>query len=286
MPESPFTQLGLPEDKIQEMCRLDIRRRQKELIALGWLGRGFLAAPWLFRAFFPTLFQFDVYGDSDSASTSVELSEGVVDCTLKEASIVTRGIPLKLRLSLTNGSRQIKAAELLGIGCDLSLATSDSRSDSTGKERAKSLCSKINSDSTAKKAVVRGIVDKIFQYVSAPIDEALKEKVPLELSELQRVPTNAETENRANFTPRRDLWAREGSAEKWLQQVGGYWFAEAGVCNVRFQTPTQKETAAAEGKYAPYSATTFTFYFDPSEPVNSDETLMNINPEAIYCSFD
>ena len=56
---------------------------------------------------------------------------------------------------------------------------------------------------------------------------------------------------RARFVPRRDTWAREGSAEKWLQRVSDYWFAEAELRDVTLD--------GAEG-------VRFTFYLDPEEP--------------------
>ena len=70
--------------------------------------------------------------------------------------------------------------------------------------------------------------------------------------------------------PRRQAWAREGLAEKWLQCVSDYWFAEAELRDVKLD--------GAEG-------VRFTFYLDPEEPWNSEEPRMNVNPEVIRCSF-
>ena len=33
------------------------------------------------------------------------------------------------------------------------------------------------------------------------------------------------------------------------------------------------------------SESTFTFYWDPEEPVNSDDPRRNVNPEVVCCSF-
>ena len=76
---------------------------------------------------------------------------------------------------------------------------------------------------------------------------------------------------RTAFVPRREVWAREGSSEKWLQRVSDYYFAEAQLQDVRF---------AAEG-----GAVRFTFYFDCDEPWNSEDATRNVNPEVIRCSF-
>ena len=58
------------------------------------------------------------------------------------------------------------------------------------------------------------------------------------------------------FTPREELWAREGSAEKWLEERSAYYFAESLLQDVRLE-----EVPGA----------TFTFYLDESEPLNSDD---------------
>jgi hypothetical protein len=36
-----------------------------------------------------------------------------------------------------------------------------------------------------------------------------------------------------DFEPRRDLFAREGTSDKWLQRVAGYYFAKATLQEVR-----------------------------------------------------
>ena len=67
--------------------------------------------------------------------------------------------------------------------------------------------------------------------------------------------------------------AREGSAEKWLQEVSGYYFAASRLQDVSF--PFAREDGGSR----------FTFYFDPDEPLNSEDPYRNVNPEVIYCSF-
>ena len=77
------------------------------------------------------------------------------------------------------------------------------------------------------------------------------------------------------FEPRQELWAREGANEKWLQRVSGYYFARA-----RLQT-----TSFAADR----SGVSFTFYYDPDEPVCGESPRRqgepNVNPEVICCRF-
>lgn len=76
------------------------------------------------------------------------------------------------------------------------------------------------------------------------------------------------------FRPRRELFAREGRNEKWLQKVSGYYFAESLLRDVSFEAD---DGGADE--------LTFTFYFDPEEPPNSTERGMNVNPEILCCKL-
>ena len=74
---------------------------------------------------------------------------------------------------------------------------------------------------------------------------------------------------RTRFKPRHDLWAKEGSREKWLQCISEYYFAEA----------------VLEDVYVPSDPSVhFTFYLDPIEPLNS-EAGRNVNPEVVCCTF-
>ena len=73
------------------------------------------------------------------------------------------------------------------------------------------------------------------------------------------------------FTPRQELWAREGSAEKWLEERSAYYFAESLLQDVRLE-----EVPGAR----------FTFYLDETEPLNSEDPMMSPNPEVVCCYFD
>ena len=68
--------------------------------------------------------------------------------------------------------------------------------------------------------------------------------------------------------------AREGSSEKWLQKVAGYYFARA-----RLQT----------ARFAGEPAVAFTFYYDPAEPIVGESPRRrgdpNVNPEVVCCRF-
>lgn len=89
---------------------------------------------------------------------------------------------------------------------------------------------------------MRAIVRTIFTELS-PCTRLLKDGAALELCGAG-----------VRFVPRRQAWAREGLAEKWLQCVSDYWFAEAELRDVRLD--------GAEG-------VRFTFYLDPEEPWHS-----------------
>eukprot|EP00802_Teleaulax_amphioxeia_P023311 Tamp_23867.p1 GENE.Tamp_23867~~Tamp_23867.p1 ORF type:complete len:241 (-),score=39.32 Tamp_23867:93-815(-) len=234
------------------MLRRDISRRYVELIALGWLGRAWLAAPFLFDALLPPVFNLQGY---ESAVAPCYRSGRRILCTLKEASVVARGIPFRLALhssatatsssstaitTATSSSTAIttaaataasdysfSAATLMGIGPDLGASpVPDAEQMSTAEVAA--LCEHINTDRSQKRLVISAIVRTIFQRLT-PIDMAAKQELPLEAC-------GAKIE----FAPRRDLWAQEGSTEKWLQQVAGYYFAEALVQPVKFCAPLDR----------------------------------------------
>ena len=85
--------------------RADIARRSNELFALGWLGRAYLAAPAIIQVALPSVFQLEPYEDEDASS-----SDGnIMDVTLRESSVVGRGIPFRLRLEL-DGEESIRSA--------------------------------------------------------------------------------------------------------------------------------------------------------------------------------
>lgn len=231
------------------MCRSDIKRRYDELIVLGWLGRAFLVAPIVFRTFLPDVFQLVTYENSGS----FELGEGVFECTLKEYSVVKRGVPFRLRLKMDIHGTTVKGAELLGIGCDLISAPCSEASVSS-----ETICNAINA-ADGKRLVVQAITKTIFGKVK-PVGDAVQRKAELEA-----------VGEEVSFQPRKELWAQEGTSEKWLQQVSGYYFADARLALVRFTTIAEHVR--------------FLFYLDPTEPLNSLNPRVNVNPEAIYCDF-
>ena len=98
----------------------------------------------------------------------------------------------------------------------------------------------------------------------APVKRALGRRASLECSS-----------DEAIFEPRQEMYAREGSSEKWLQQIAGYWFARARLQQVRFTEESGVDQAVS-----------FCFYLDETEPLNSDDPRRNVNPEVICCKFD
>ena len=72
------------------------------------------------------------------------------------------------------------------------------------------------------------------------------------------------------------------------QEIAGYYFAEARLQTVSFQ----EEGGEGKGSVGPVTGpcsgagrVRFDFYFDPSEPLNSENLYQNINPEVIACAF-
>ena len=260
-PSTAVTVALLLSDTPQDFLRADIARRYNELFALGWLGRAYLAAPPLFEKFFPAVFNFTPYVDSQCVN-----ERNACFVTLMESCVVARGIPFHLKLDNDSGP------SLLGIGCDLAAAPADAVQVDEG---AAALCERINADGTMKRQIVRAVASTIFRRLN-PVAKATRRGVDLEACG----PPVA-------FVPRRDVWAREGSSEKWCQQVSGYYFAESTVQAVRF------DASASEAQ-----PVTFSFYFDQSEPINdpsaklneptefSNDPYRNVNPEVIYCAFD
>ena len=264
---------AIDQAQSQQMLRADIGRRVSELIALGWLGRAYLALPILFRVLLPQLFLLETYDDtaigfrsrpttSDSGAASV-----IYELTLMESSIVSRGIPFRLALEAEEANpRKITAARLVSLGCDLDAApTTSAPSTPTSESQtplAQALCEAINNEAATKRMVVTAVVDAIFRELSEVSEAVNGATVALEACGAQR-----------RFQPIREMWAREGTAEKWLQRVSGYYFAEALLQDVAFAD------GVAQG-------VRFTFYLDPTEPLNSDDPTRNINPEVVACRFD
>ena len=266
----------------QDFLRTDIGRRFSELTALGWLGRAYLTAPQIFELFAPQIFRLEAY-DADVPN---DLGDLIFECTLKESSIVGRGIPFCLRLEMEREEpTSIAAATLISIGCDLKRAAATAAAVAGGdaddcsggnangddalaaRARLVDLCERINGERRTKRLVVAAVCSAIFGKLS---------------SAGAAVERGDELEARGGewaFEPRRDLFAREGSAEKWLQQESGYYFADAIVQEATFAT-------AAAGDGAAGAVTRFTFYYDPTEPINSNDPTKNVNPEVIQCSFE
>ena len=231
--------------ELQPWLARDIGRRKQELVALAWLGRGHRAAP----ALFDGVFTFQSYADAPWCESS-----GSVYCTVKTGcAIVPRGVPVSLVLDAN--SDDVTGATVSAVGCDLSPELPlDAQPLADGA--AARLCRRINDDAPTKRIVVDAITKAVFGTL-VPALEAR----PLSFESLG--------DARA-FEPRHDLFAREGSEEKWLQGVSEYYFASARL---------QEVVPAGAG------SPRFTFYLDPSEPLNSQDPTMNVNPEVICCKF-
>lgn len=204
---TPFSDLNMKPSSLQDYLRSDILRRSKELIALGWLGRAYTTVPIVFNSFLPSLFRLQSYND-ESLCTSIPIPRGgmIVDCTLKESSIISRGIPIRLRLFMDND--RIESVKLLGIGCDVKVDSkgNDEKVVSTPMN-ATHFCDSINMNAVNKKLVVKAITSSIFRNIP-DIMKMVKGNVDLEaIGPIQ------------NFHPRNDLFALEGTSKKWLQQV-------------------------------------------------------------------
>lgn len=267
-------------NEMQQMLRRDIQRRYSELTALGWLGRVWLAVPFVFDAFWPSVFALDAF--EPAFAPCYRFNDGQVLCTLKESSVVARGIPFQFMLQTDGAS--ITHADLLSIGPDL--CDSDATAQRAGAELmdyddVKAVCNTIRRDRLAKRLLVLAVVSTIFERLGQ-VPQALEQEVHLEASGAEYA-----------FVPRKDLWAQEGSTEKWLQQVAGYYFADSRLQTVRFAVP---QSSAAEGPSAAPSprgsegagrggGLLFDFYLDPTEPLNSKDLYRNINPEVIACHF-
>ena len=87
--------------------------------------------------------------------------------------------------------------------------------------------------------------------------------------------------NEFRFSPRKELFAREGLNEKWVEKRSGYYFAESRLQAVRFASSSSSTSSAPST-----SQTSFTFYFDETEPLNSNDPGRNVNPEVIFSEFD
>lgn len=284
----PFHDLEVDPQELQSMLRRDIGRRYTELVSLAWLGRAYLTLPWLFDAVFPTVFALEPYEMDVAPSYCYYRSrrdgneEKVQVVCLKESSIITRGIPFRLALSLDDGNSAaaaescIRAATLVGIGPDVTLtdaqhdaARLDKETKAMDMAEMKSMCQTLQTNRSAKRLVVNAIVSTIFERLT-PVAADVERETLLEAHGSEKV-----------FVPRHDLWAKEGSAEKWLQNVAEYYFADARLQTVRFAQGEGNGTTIDTG----HGSVLFDFYYDPTEPLNSEDMYKNINPEVIACCF-
>ena len=253
----------LSAEDIQAALRADIRRRRTELILLGWLGRAYCAAQPIFEVLRPSFFRLDAYDDAPGCATA-DGTGRTLSVTLKESSIVGRGIPLSLEVRTGLGpGLDLRSVRLVGIGCECPPAAGRGGAGGAAQSSptvSEALCRHLNEDRRAKGAFVSAIASDIFSRL-ARVGDALEDGVALEACAAPR-----------EFVPERELWAREGSSEKWLQRITGYYFARATLEEVRFC-----------GGAAPGAS--FVFYYDREEIVNDGDPSRNINPEVIRCRF-
>ena len=248
------------------MLRVDIGRRLSECLAIGWLGRAYAASPGIMNVLFPAVFALSFYGDQQPCYIrGLTNSTVMVDVTLREASVVARGIPLQLRLDVEMGAAgpHLQSASLLGIGCDVLACSREHRSSNGAMPvvTQDELLECIGSP-RARRLLARSVSAAMFTKLS-PVKHALDKGWPL----AARGPEYL-------FEPRREIFAREGRSDKWLQCIADYYFAAARV----------QEVAFARGSGVD-SGLSFLFYLDESEPVNSVEPGLNVNPEVIFCRF-
>ena len=243
----PFSAAGVPP----EFLTRDLSRQCAQLTALGWAGRIFRVAPWLLAVLgVKNAFELEPY----KSDVAWRLEDGTTEITLGDRSLVARGIPFRLRLE---GGDEIESATLLGIGCDLRPAVPPSPQAVRLDEAAmNSLAAAVNAN---KRAVVASLTRTIFSEITLVAAAAKAGAAPQAIGEPVR------------FTPRQELWAREGSAEKWLEERSAYYFAESLLQDVRLE-----EVPGA----------TFTFYLDESEPLSSEDPTRSPNPEVICCNFE
>ena len=229
-------QIKLPQPELQSWLARDVGRRRQELQALAWLGRAHRVLPNLFDQ----VFTVDRYANAPWYACD----DGRTYGTLKTGTaVVARGVPVSFSLS-SDGARMTVS----GLGCDI-LPRIPANATALEESDAARLCQRLVSNK-------RVLIDAIERAVFDILEPALAGG-----------PTFEATGDVVEFTPRRDLFAREGSSEKWLQCVSEYYFAAAALQEV-----------AAVG-----SDVRFVFYYDATEPLNSEDVRRNVNPEIICC---
>lgn len=99
-----LSDLDLPAAELQALLRADIQRRLDELFALSWLGRAYAAAPWLVGRVAPSAFALEQYEGEDLLCCEYrgEGGRGGAELTLRESSVVARGVPFRLRVDGSN----------------------------------------------------------------------------------------------------------------------------------------------------------------------------------------
>lgn len=229
--------------------------------------------PSLVERLLPRAFALELYEDEDDLC--YRTADGMIECTLRERSLVPRGIPFRLRIRCDEtiaGAARMTAGgvapcgsddvgiELMGIGCDLRSAASVRELRAAATSEAPTVVARLLASRSTKRHIAALVSSTLFAQL-APVARAVAVGRALEAVG----PVLA-------FSPQRQLYAREGSSEKWLQRVAGYYFASASLQEVRFVG-------------ADTNNVTFTFYYDDTEPVNGDPRRANINPEVISCSF-
>ncbi|CAE7379491.1 unnamed protein product, partial [Symbiodinium natans] len=256
-PRDSGTGEGRPATDLQDMLRKDILRNWSNLSLLGWLGRAYLSFGWL-TSLWPQLFRLSPYEDGllfQELAKSEGGSMEYLTCTLKESSVLARGLPLCFRFRIARGpgneSFSISSARLRRIGCDL-LERSQRAQPPPGKISAADLCDRINGNEDVKRLVVESLTEAIFGPLARVARQA---EEALELESKQGV---------IPFSPRKEFWAKEGSAEKWLECINGYYFAQAILDVVGFAPRARSTERDGAGM-------SFLFYYDPTEPLNSED---------------
>ena len=229
-------QIKLQPEELQSWLARDVGRRRQELQALAWLGRAHRVLPSVFDG----VFTIDRYANAPWYASD----DGRTYGTLKTGTaVVARGVPVSFSLS-SDGARMTVSR----LGCDI-LPRIPANATALEEREASRLCQRLASNK-------RVLIDAIERAVFDILEPALAGG-----------PTFEATGDVVEFTPRRDLFAREGSSEKWLQCVSEYYFAAASLQEV-----------AAVG-----SDVRFVFYYDATEPLNSEDLRRNVNPEIICC---
>mmetsp|Transcript_14616 Transcript_14616/g.37087 ORF Transcript_14616/g.37087 Transcript_14616/m.37087 type:complete len:307 (+) Transcript_14616:875-1795(+) len=249
---------ALSESEAQKWLMRDIGRRRRELVALGWLARAYRCFPWALERM--SLFRLEGYQeDTDMATLWHIRADGCVECTVRESSVVARGVPLRLQLRFAHDGLTLQAAELTAVGCDLNpthAAVAEPMRAADAVELANAL-----RPVGAKVLVAEAIVRAVFELLEPSLERAASSG-PL---------VACTSDSTRSFSPRRDLFAREGTSEKWLQKITDYYFAESRLVDLCFENDKTLR---------------FSFYYDSTEPPNSADPFRNVNPEVLCCKFD